>query len=70
MAEITPICRHPRLMPVKGRRMVVKVIGIGGGWQTPRNDAGRQRAVGQGRSPCLLFFFTEALPQAPFFIKR
>ena len=69
MAKVAPIRRNPRLMPVKGRRVVVKVGGIGGGWQATRLNAGRQRAVCHrtcGLSEALL----KNLAQVSFFIKR
>jgi hypothetical protein len=69
VAEIAAIRRNPRLMPVKRRRVVVEVRGIGGGWQATRNNAGRQRAVRHG-TQCPPLSVLQKLAQVNFFIKR
>ena len=67
MAEVAAIRRDPRLVLVKCRRVVIEVPGIGCGWQAPRNDAGRQRAV-RHRTNVLPCLFCRRLAQVYFFI--
>ncbi len=56
IAEIAAVGGHPRLVPVERGLVVGEVRLIGGGGQTPRHNAGRQRAVRHGAdAPCLSF---------------
>jgi hypothetical protein len=66
VAEVTAIRRHPCLVTVQRRGVVVEVRLIGCGWQAGRNNAGRQRAC-RHRSRGLPLVFPEKAGTGQFF---